>query len=100
MARRGLDPADERSELLGDILNETDHMGLLVDDLLLLSRLDAGSLKLEHQPVQASALLNELGREMGRVAAARGISLEVLDPQGVALADPTRLRQVTVDPVR
>ena len=94
VAQRGLNPQDSRAELLGDILHETDHMSLLVDDLLLLSRLDAGRLKLDRQPVDLAALLADLAREMGRVAAAGGVTIEVIHAQGVALADVSRLRQV------
>lgn len=34
-------PAQEQGQVLQDIINETDYMNYLVDDLLLLSRLDA-----------------------------------------------------------
>jgi hypothetical protein len=47
VAQRGLDASDGRYSLLGDILQETDYMSQLVDDLLLLSRLDAGRLNLK-----------------------------------------------------
>ena len=94
VARRGLQDQDAKYELLGDILSETDHMSRLVDDLLLLSRLDTDRLHLERQPVAAEAFLNDLVREMGRVAAGRGVTLDVLQAQGSILADPARLRQV------
>jgi signal transduction histidine kinase len=94
VACRGLDTQDPRHELLGDILNEVDHMNRLVEDLLLLSRLDAGRLKMDQQPVEASVLLNDLTREVSRLAAERGVTLEVIQAQGSVLADPIRLRQV------
>ncbi len=94
VACRGMDEQDSRAELLGDILNETDHMSKLVDDLLLLSRLDAGRLKLDRQPVDLAELLGDLAREMGRVAAEGGVTIKIMQTRGCALADPTRLRQV------
>lgn len=94
VARRSLNTQDEGYALLGDILTETDHMSHLVEDLLLLSRLDVGSLKLELQPVVADTILNDLSREMSRVATERSVTLDVLDTEGTVLADPTRLRQV------
>jgi len=94
VARRGLSSQDSRSELLDDILNETDHMSRLVDDLLLLSRLDAGRLKLDRQPVDLSVLLADLAREMGRVASEGGVTIELVRARGIAMADITRLRQV------
>jgi signal transduction histidine kinase len=94
VARRGMDGSDTRYTLLSDILQETDYMSHLVDDLLLLSRLDAGRLKLEHQPVVVSELLNELTRQMGKVAEGHGVRLETAPSTGLVQADPTRLRQV------
>jgi len=94
VAQRGLGRTDPHRELLGDILDETDHMNKLVEDLLLLSRLDAGQLKLEREVVDLQSLLASLAREMGRVAVEQGVTLEVLQIKGSAAADPTRLRQV------
>ena len=94
VARRGLAEGDGSGELLGDILVEADHMSKLVDDLLLLSRLDAGRLKLERQQILMSDLLPEIARQVNRVAEERRISLQQGETGGSALADPTRLRQV------
>jgi signal transduction histidine kinase len=94
VTQRSLDAQDSRYELLDDILTETDHMSRLVEDLLLLSRLDAGQLKLKLEPILAEAFLNDMAREMGRVTDKQGIILDVLHAEGVVLADPTRLRQV------
>ena len=92
---RGLPAADaDRRELLGDVLNETDHMSRLVEDLLLLSRLDAGRLAVTPEPVILGDLLGDMERQMGRVATERGLTLSVGSAEGVAQADPTRLRQV------
>ncbi|MEJ2012666.1 MAG: ATP-binding protein, partial [Anaerolineales bacterium] len=79
---------------LEDILRETDHMGRLVQDLLLLSRLDAGALKLEQRPVDVELLLTDLTREVEALAAERGIEVTLESSAGSAFADETRLRQV------
>jgi len=99
VAQRGMDKSDKHFTLISDILQETDYMSHLVDDLLLLSRLDAGRLKLEQQPIDVSELLNELTRQMGHVAEGSDITLEIEPPSNSAprsttIADPTRLRQV------
>ena len=47
------------------------------DDLLLLSRLDAGRLPLQPADVDVPALLADVGRRAGRLAAARGVTLDV-----------------------
>lgn len=94
VARRGSDESDERYGLLRDVLQETDHMTKLVEDLLLLSRLDAGRLTLSREPIDVIALLADLERQVGRVAEGKGISLMLGRADGTVLADPTRLRQV------
>ena len=95
VAQRGLDPSDARNELLEDILQEVDHMARLVDDLLLLSRLDAGRLALAHERIELAPVLEDLSRKIGRLAETGSIQLEVAAPAGLAvLADRTRFRQV------
>lgn len=94
VAARGLAVDDDRRGLLGDILTEADHMSRLVDDLLLLSRLDAGRLKLERAAISMSELLPEVAREVSRVADDKGVALILDQSEGVVAGDPTRLRQV------
>jgi signal transduction histidine kinase len=69
-------------------------MSKLVEDLLLLSRLDAGRLTFSREPIDLTSLLKDLERQVGRVAEAKGIVLTLGETGGTALADPTRLRQV------
>ncbi len=94
VARRGLSPGDARHDLLSDILVECDHMGRLVEDLLLLSRLDTRSLKLERCPIEVAELLADVQRQVGRLAGERQVVLELGPAAGVMLGDPARLRQV------
>jgi signal transduction histidine kinase len=90
----GIEVAGEQSALLHDIVQEVDHMALLVDDLLLLSRLDAGRLQLEREPVQAAELLEGVRRHVSALAEQRGVSVVVEGASGTILGDPARLRQV------
>jgi signal transduction histidine kinase len=90
----GIEVAGEQSALLHDIVQEVDHMALLVDDLLLLSRLDAGRLQLEREPVQAAELLEGVRRHVSALAEQRGVSVVVDGASGTILGDPARLRQV------
>jgi signal transduction histidine kinase len=83
-----------KTESLEDILDETDYMSKLVDDLLLLSRLDAHRLKLAREPIRLADLLGEVGRQIEKVAIDKGVQIELGDVQGAVWGDPTRLRQV------
>lgn len=94
VAQRGLPTHDERRALIGDILTECDHMSRLVEDLLLLSRLDAGHLKLERQQIALPELLADMQRQVGRLADERSIRLMLDNASGAVWGDPTRLRQV------
>ena len=96
-AQRGLPVEDvERRELLGDVLHECDHMSRLVEDLLLLSRLDGGRLKLEQRSISLPDLLADVQRQVGRLADERGVRLTAESTGGSVIGDQTRLRQVLI----
>ncbi|NNJ11603.1 histidine kinase [Chloroflexales bacterium ZM16-3] len=84
----------DQRELLGDVITEADHMRRLVDDLLTLSRLDSGRLKLERSPIDLPDLLGDIQRQVSRISQERMISISLGQVVGVALADTDRLRQV------
>lgn len=85
---------EEHPRLLQDILTECDYMDHLVDDLLLLSRLDAHRLKLELAPVSLADLFTEIVRQVDKLADNGNISVVVGLNAGHVLADAARLRQV------
>ncbi|MEP6776548.1 MAG: ATP-binding protein, partial [Chloroflexota bacterium] len=105
VALRTLPAADtDNRALMDDVLQETDHMTRLVEDLLLLSRLDARRLKLDSKPVPVQEMLSTVQRQVSRVADERGVRLLIGGSEGseggatgrepVVLGDATRLRQV------
>jgi signal transduction histidine kinase len=96
VAQRKLAPDSPTRPLLEDVLRETDAMAGLVEDLLLLSRLDAGAMRLEIQPVDIAALLRDVATPFEHVARDRGIQLEVNAAPATALGDWDRLRQVVL----
>ncbi len=91
--RRAMPGQEEQREVLGEVLRECDHMARLVDDLLLLSRLDAGRLPVERAAIPLGLFLDEVARQVGLMAQERGIDV-IARGVGVALGDPLRLRQV------
>jgi signal transduction histidine kinase/ActR/RegA family two-component response regulator len=72
----------------------------LINDLLDLSKIEAGRLELERKPVVLSACIHEATQLVGYAAHAKGLTLRsVLSaslPQSFC-ADPTRLRQILVN---
>jgi signal transduction histidine kinase len=96
VAQRKLDPASPGRPLLEDVLREADHMAGLVEDLLLLSRLDAGSVRLDAEPVNVHDLLREVVAPVERLAQDRSLQLELNAGPTTARGDRARLRQVVL----
>lgn len=94
VARRGLNDDDPQRKLMDQILGESDHMSRLIDDQLLLSRLDSSDLPITQQRVRLESLFPAIEDTVSRLAETRGIHLEVSPAEGSVWADPTRLRQV------
>lgn len=81
--------------LMSRIESESRRMGLLVDDLLLLARLDAQR-PLEQRRVDLLALATDAVHDAQSIAPKRTITMEVLDGPGTpeVIGDEARLRQV------
>jgi two-component system OmpR family sensor kinase len=88
----GLTDPEDLPDVLGRIEAEAIRMGLLVDDLLLLARLDAER-PLAAAPVDLGTLVREVVNTVRTVAPDRKLELSAsLEP--VVIGDESRLRQV------
>lgn len=99
VARRKLGAAGKTGELPGlldDVLSECDHMGKLVEDLLLLSRLDSGQMAFERQPLLLREVVSDVGRQVERLANEKGLVLELDLGNETVWGDASRLRQVLI----
>ncbi len=83
--------------LLNDVLSETIHMSKLSNDMLLLSLLDVGQLKLDQHRIQMSELLPQLQAQIAAFTQERGVALCIKRAEGEAWADSTRLRQILLN---
>lgn len=88
----------EYERVLHSALEEVERMARLVDDLLMLSRADAGALRWEKGPVELDRLVEEvakLGELLGR---ARDVAVVIrgLEPL-IAHGDEQRLRQLLLN---
>ncbi|MDE2394266.1 MAG: hypothetical protein KGL43_03170 [Burkholderiales bacterium] len=82
----------------GSIHRAGQHLLALIDDLLDLSRIEAGRLTVERAPVRVDAVLREaLGYVEPLLQARRIRVVDALPGGACVLADPTRLRQVLVN---
>jgi signal transduction histidine kinase len=85
----------EDAELLEHALAETDRMGAILSDLLLVARLDAGKLGVADKPFDLSGVLSEAAERFGPRAAAKDVSLHVLAPDDLpARGDAKRTAQI------
>ncbi|HXK18102.1 MAG TPA: PAS domain S-box protein, partial [Polyangiaceae bacterium] len=87
-------------EKLGYVLQGGEHLLRLIDDILDLSRIEAGRVMMSPEPVRVPDVLNELRQILEPMASRAGISLSVEPaPAGVVevLADRTRFAQVLIN---
>jgi signal transduction histidine kinase len=94
LLRRGneLTP-DQRDEYLGIVLTQADRLIRLVDDLLVVSRVEGGKLTLEPSELEVQPLLRQVTDALGE-ASARVVVEEGPHAPRRIVADPNRLVQV------
>ena len=84
-----------RAEFLGTMSEQVQRLSKLATDLLDLSRLDAGGIRLDLEPVAVGELAQDLVNEFAPLAVRGGHPLEaVAGAGGVALADRERVLQI------
>ena len=70
---------DEYQRTLGVILTENEYMVHLVNDLLILSRMDAGQTSLKHEACDLSDLTVDVAERLTPLARRRGVTIEFTD---------------------
>ncbi len=88
--------ADQLAKL-GHIRAAGDHLLSLINDVLDLSGLESGELKLSLQAVDLGGLIRQSVPLIESLAAQHGVVVALGALGGVANADPTRLRQVLIN---
>ncbi len=92
---REFDPS-ERREFIQTVYKEADHLSSLVEDLLNVSRLDAGKIKLERWVMALPKLVRELVAQLNAEldVERHRVLLDVPDALPPILADRDRVRQI------
>ncbi|MEO8700731.1 MAG: response regulator [Kofleriaceae bacterium] len=87
----------QHNEFLGDILASGRHLLQLINDVLDLSKVEAGKLEFRPEIVELANVLGEVTTILRTTAAHKRLRIEVeIDPTlGELLIDPGRLKQVT-----
>ena len=91
-----IDDPEGRVPLLASMQCETDRLIRMVNDLLVLTRADAGALHLDLRPLDLAELACSRCEQLTPLAARRRVDLRVAGGEGeaCALGDPDRLAQV------
>jgi two-component system phosphate regulon sensor histidine kinase PhoR len=93
-----LDGAVDNAEVAGKFLRtierNADRLQLLIEDLLVISELESGRVRLNLQPVALSTAVAKVLEDFRARADGRGVELENETPALVVRADPGRLEQV------
>jgi signal transduction histidine kinase len=89
------DASSEVRDELGAVLQEIDVTSRMVDDLLVLARIDSDELPLRRHVVDLGEIIREATAAVAPLAEAAGLSMAVSAPAGtLADVDPDRIRQV------
>ncbi len=84
----------EQRDFLRIIEDETDRLTEIIDNLLDMSQIEAGALRVDKEPTQLRALIRELVDEMRMRTEAHWFIVDLPNELPRALADPRRVRQV------
>ncbi|MSQ12215.1 MAG: HAMP domain-containing protein [Dehalococcoidia bacterium] len=86
-------------DFINRILREADRMGLMVNELLELSRLESGRVALQLRPVNLRALVEDVVAQFQALSTAKAITLVVALSDGLPFlaAEEEKLRQVLVN---
>ncbi len=98
LLRRGR-PTPEQAERLGHIDTAAAHLLSVINDILDLSKIEAGKLELEHTNFALGSVLDHVRSLIADQAHLKGLALTI-DPDAVPLwlrGDPTRLRQALLN---
>jgi signal transduction histidine kinase len=92
----GDEQVDERTqrEFLASMREQVERLTKLAEDLLDLTRLDAGRMRVETRQVELGALAESLAEEFAAIALAGDHPLSVDEGEATALADDERVRQI------
>ena len=87
---------DEQKEFLGDILTSSRHLLQLINDVLDLSKVEAGKMEFRPEPVDPARVVVEIRDMLRSLAASKRIAVTVDAAIGLGevVVDPAKLKQV------
>jgi signal transduction histidine kinase len=87
-------PTEEVAEIAADIVEDAGHLLALINDLLDISKIEAGRLGLNIQRLDAGRIIAEAANKVRRLVEDKGLSLDASAEDLAISADPLRLKQI------
>jgi PAS domain S-box-containing protein len=97
MTKFELLPPERRGHYLAVVNDQSNRLARLVDDLMQVSRIDAGSVRLDTDSVDLGDVVRSLAEQFGSKWAGRALDIEVDDDAPPALADPHKLEEILIN---
>ena len=90
---------NEQKKQLGMVSDSSEHLLALINDVLDLSKIEAGQLKIASEPFALRPVLDKVARTVRPMADAKGLALEIeIAPEvGTVRADSRRVEQVLLN---
>lgn len=89
---------DAQTEAIGRVLRSSQHLLELVNDVLDISKIEAGKLEIFPEPIDLAALLRDTLTSVHFQAEKKGLVLEVDAPKALpVVTDPARVRQILLN---
>ncbi len=92
-------PKDDQREYLESIKQSSDSLLVIINDILDISKIEAGKIELEHEPFPVSEMVDNVHTIMQFKAEEKGLELKKHIPseQISVKGDPNRLRQILIN---
>lgn len=99
LVRSGINISEEQRRFLGTALNEASNLKRLIDDLLDLSQIKAGKMKMQKEEIVVKELLDNLITTLKPLGKGKNLKLsaDIKTENLVIIADPTKLRRILVN---
>lgn len=90
---------DEQKKQLGLVQNSARHLLALINDVLDISKIEAGELKISHDPVRILPAIQSVIKTMQPIASQKGVDIVAdLDPEtGFVIGDQRRIEQIILN---
>src|SRR2546428_2865011 len=89
---------DRQTRYLSNIRVAGEHLLELINDVLDLSKVEAGRLQLRPEPISIASLVDPVVASATQLAQAKDVRFETSEvPSGIVLVDPGRMRQVLLN---